>query len=169
MSLIKLNATQGLTGTLPAVSGANLTNVSAGKVIQYKSVYDSASIGLSDQNWTDTNLSITFTPTSASNRIVISGFVQVYADGASSSHGSMKYKVYNGSTGIMEQGTHYAGYGGTEALFNGNLPFNVYETTAGNTNARTYTVKVANESAHATAHYNQYPGYSVLEIWEINY
>ena len=30
MPLIKLNATQGLTGTLPAVSGANLTNLSAG-------------------------------------------------------------------------------------------------------------------------------------------
>ena len=30
MPLIKLNATQGLTGTLPAVSGANLTGISAG-------------------------------------------------------------------------------------------------------------------------------------------
>ena len=30
MPLIKLNATQGLTGTLPAVSGANLTNIGGG-------------------------------------------------------------------------------------------------------------------------------------------
>tara|TARA_Y100001937_G_C7018558_1_gene284298 strand:+ start:15 stop:566 length:552 start_codon:yes stop_codon:yes gene_type:complete len=30
MPLIKLNATQGLTGSLPAVSGANLTGISAG-------------------------------------------------------------------------------------------------------------------------------------------
>ena len=30
MPLIKLNATKGLTGTLPAVSGANLTGISAG-------------------------------------------------------------------------------------------------------------------------------------------
>ena len=30
MPLIKLNATKGLTGTLPAVSGANLTGLSAG-------------------------------------------------------------------------------------------------------------------------------------------
>ena len=30
MPLTKLNATQGLTGTLPAVSGANLTGISAG-------------------------------------------------------------------------------------------------------------------------------------------
>jgi hypothetical protein len=34
MPLIKLNATLGLTGTLPAVSGANLTNIDAGKVLQ---------------------------------------------------------------------------------------------------------------------------------------
>ncbi len=34
MALIKLNATQGLTGTLPAVSGANLTNIDAGKIAQ---------------------------------------------------------------------------------------------------------------------------------------
>jgi len=34
MALVKLNATLGLTGTLPAVSGANLTNISGGKVLQ---------------------------------------------------------------------------------------------------------------------------------------
>ncbi len=33
MALIKLNATQGLTGTLPAVSGANLTGITAGTLV----------------------------------------------------------------------------------------------------------------------------------------
>ncbi len=158
-----LTAQSGNTG------GLTWAEIGGGKVIQYKADYDSASIGLSNTSWTDTNLSIAFTPTSASNRIVLRGFVQCYADGAANSHGSMKYKVLNGSSDIMEQGTHYAGYGGTEALFNGNLPFNVYETTAGNTNERTYKVQVANESSSAGAHYNQYPGYSVLEVWEIDY
>ena len=140
-----------------------------GKVIQYKHDYDSASIGLSNTSWTDTNLSIAFTPTSASNRIVIKGFVQCYIDGASNSHGSMQYKVLNGSSDVMEANTNLTGYGGNEAFFNGNLPFNVYETTAGNTNARTYKVQVRNESSSAGAHYNQYAGYSALEIWEITY
>ena len=36
MPLIKLNATQGLTGALPAISGANLTGIQA-KLVQYVS------------------------------------------------------------------------------------------------------------------------------------
>ena len=34
MPLIKLNATQGLTGTLPAVSGANLTGITSGTLVK---------------------------------------------------------------------------------------------------------------------------------------
>jgi len=34
MALIKLNATRGLEGALPAVSGANLTNIDGGKIAQ---------------------------------------------------------------------------------------------------------------------------------------
>ena len=165
-------------GVIEEITPANLrtmlnvadgANVGGGKVIQYKHDYDSASIGLSNTSWTDTNLSIAFTPTSASNRIVIKGFVQCYIDGASNSHGSMQYKVLNGSSDVMEANTNLTGYGGNEAFFNGNLPFNVYETTAGNTNARTYKVQVRNTDANSGASYNQYAGYSVLEIWEIDY
>jgi len=145
------------------------TPAAAGKVIQYVADYDSASIGLSNTSWTDTNLSIAFTPTSASNRIVLKGMVQVYADGAPSYHGHMQYRVLNGSSAVMESYDCYAGYGGNEALFNGMLPFNVYETTAGDTNARTYKVQVRNSDTNSGAHYNQYGGYSALEVWEIDY
>ena len=140
-----------------------------GKIIQYKSDYDSASIGLSNTNWTDTNLSIAFTPTSASNRIVLKGMVQVYVNGEPSYFGNMQYKVLNGSSNVMEAYDAYTGYGGTEAVFNGMLPFNVYETTAGNTNERTYKVQVRNSDTNSGAHYNQYSGYSALEVWEIDY
>ena len=53
----------------------------------------------------------------------------------------MQYRVLNGSSAIMESYDCYSGYGGNEALFNGMLPFNVYETTAGDTNSRTYKVQ----------------------------
>jgi hypothetical protein len=143
--------------------------LTTGTVVQYKADYDSASIGLSNTSWTDTNLSIAFTPTSSSNRIMLRGMVQVYADGAPSYHGNMQYRVLNGSSVIMESYDCYSGYGGNEALFNGMLPFNVYETTAGDTNARTYKVQVRNSDTNSGAHYNQYAGYSTLEVWEINY
>ena len=95
--------------------------------------------------------------------------VQVYADGAPSYHGHMQYKVLNGSSDIMESYDVYSGYGGNEALINGMFPFNVYETTAGSTDARTYKVQVRNSDTNSGAHYNQYGGYSALEVWEIDY
>ncbi len=140
-----------------------------GKIAQYKHDYDSASIGLSNTSWTDTNLSIAFTPTASGNRIVLKGMVQVYVDGAPSYYGNMEYRVLNGSSVIMEGYSVYTGYGGTEALFNGMLPFNVYETTAGSTSERTYKVQVRNTDTNSGAHYNQYSGYSALEVWEIDY
>jgi len=143
--------------------------LTTGTVVQYKADYDSASIGLSNTSWTDTNLSIAFTPTASGNRIILKGMVQVYADGAASYHGHMQYKILNASSDIMESYDCYAGYGGNEALFNGMLPFNVYETTAGSTDARTYKVQVRNSDTNSGAHYNQYGGYSALEVWEINY
>ena len=112
---------------------------------------------------------IAFTPTASGNRIILKGMVQVYADGAASYHGHMQYKILNASSDIMESYDCYAGYGGNEALFNGMLPFNVYETTAGSTDARTYKVQVRNSDTNSGAHYNQYGGYSALEVWEINY
>ena len=71
MPLIKLNATQGLTGTLPAVSGANLTNIDGGKVVQMVSSSTSSSTTISGTSFTSTSLSANITPTSASNKIIV--------------------------------------------------------------------------------------------------
>jgi hypothetical protein len=54
MPLIKLNATQGLTGTLPAVSGANLTNLDAGKIIKVS--YANPSSYSSTETYSSTSL-----------------------------------------------------------------------------------------------------------------
>ena len=161
----------GAGGTIRKTTAARLKTYipGLGRVIQYKADYDSASIGLSNTSWTDTNLSIAFTPTSASNRILLKGMVQVYVNGEPSYHGNMEYKVLNGSSDIMETYSAYTGYGGNEANWNGMLPFNVYETNASNTNERTYKVQVRNSDTNSGAHYNQYGGYSALEIWEIDY
>jgi len=52
MALVKLNATQGLTGTLPAVSGANLTGISAGitQADQFRLTVDVTSTGYITSN-----------------------------------------------------------------------------------------------------------------------
>lgn len=69
MPLIKLNATQGLTGTLPAVSGVNLTNIDGGKVLQV--VTDT----YTDQNSTSgtfaTFKTMSITKSASSNKVII--------------------------------------------------------------------------------------------------
>ena len=71
MPLTKLNATQGLTGTLPAVSGANLTNLDAGKVLQVVSGTTSTTVTNTANSYIDTGLTASITPSSSSNKILV--------------------------------------------------------------------------------------------------
>jgi len=62
-----------LTGTLPAISGANLTNVSAGKVLQIVQRYDSSFTrnAHSSNTYADTAHYVEITPTAASSKILV--------------------------------------------------------------------------------------------------
>jgi len=72
MPLIKLNATLGLTGTLPAVSGANLTGVSAGKILQVVHGITTTEVShLSNGSQVDTGLTATITPSATSSKILV--------------------------------------------------------------------------------------------------
>jgi len=72
MPLIKLNATQGLTGTLPAVSGANLTNIDGGKIGQVLSVTktDTTSVTQSGTYADITGMAVGITPSATSSKIL---------------------------------------------------------------------------------------------------
>ena len=70
MAIIKLNATQGLTGTLPAVSGANLTNIDAGKVLQIVQGKSATATVTSSGSFVATNLSASITPSATSSKIL---------------------------------------------------------------------------------------------------
>ena len=107
MSLIKLNATYGLTGTLPAVSGANLTGVSAGKCLQVVQSSDSTELSTTSNSNTDTGLSASITPSSSSNKILVLADVQGQM-GANVGWGG---SIVRGSTVILETNT-YSNYGG---------------------------------------------------------
>jgi hypothetical protein len=97
MALVKLNATQGLTGTLPAVSGANLTNVSAGKVLQAVSTVKTDTFSTSSQSYTAvTGLSVAITPSSTSSKILI--MVQICL--GTNSYTAF-YSLRRGSTDIL--------------------------------------------------------------------
>ena len=109
MPLTKLNATQGLTGTLPAVSGANLTGISAGKVLQVVSTTDNTEIsnttGTTAYNYSQLNTSIT--PSATSSKIFVQvhfGCLQYGGNDSSLGYGKVMYTVGGGSDTDLPSG-----------------------------------------------------------------
>jgi len=106
MPLIKLNATQGLTGALPAVSGANLTGVSAGKVLQVVTNHDNTekalSTGTTMTNYSELNTSITPSATNSKILVMISfGAISFGRNDSSLGYGQVRYQISGGSVQDM--------------------------------------------------------------------
>ena len=83
MTLIKLNATRGLQGSLPAVSGANLTGidaVSSGSVINTVSEYHTTSTEISTTMTTYVSPSITPTATNSKILVLVTICVDIIGD-----------------------------------------------------------------------------------------
>tara|TARA_R100000654_G_scaffold66855_2_gene95271 strand:+ start:95 stop:628 length:534 start_codon:yes stop_codon:yes gene_type:complete len=80
MALIKTNARSAsaldatiLTGNLPALSGANLTGVSAGKVLQVVSASHASQASTTSSSFQDvsSNLNISITPSATSSKVLV--------------------------------------------------------------------------------------------------
>ena len=66
-----LDATK-LSGNLPAISGASLTGISAGKVGQVIHAVSSGEIDVNNSSsFVDTNLEATITPTAATSKVLV--------------------------------------------------------------------------------------------------
>jgi len=120
MPLIKLNATQGLTGTLPAVSGANLTNIDGGKVLQVKNVVDNTNRSSTSTSYAHiSSFDLAITPSATSSKIFLSfsgliykgdnggtGYLTFYRDSTDLSGSAQSFAIndgdnkYDGSTGL---------------------------------------------------------------------
>jgi hypothetical protein len=89
-----LDATK-LTGTLPAISGANLTGISAGKVLQVVETRVTATASTSSSSFSDiSGMSASITPSSTSNKILVLAVLNI------SSNNHTHTKVLRGSTDI---------------------------------------------------------------------
>ena len=99
MSLIKLNATYGLTGTLPAVSGANLTGVSAGKVLQIVNVQDTSVRSTTSQSYTkaSNNFDLNITPTASNSKILLEAS---FGGGMDANNERAFFTIFRGSTDL---------------------------------------------------------------------
>jgi len=80
MAQIKLNATYGLTGTLPAVSGANLTGIITGKIGQVsamaKTYTQTAFTTTTLTDWS--GMTCALTPVATSSKIIVMGTAHIY-------------------------------------------------------------------------------------------
>jgi len=102
MAIIKLNATQGLTGTLPAVSGANLTNIDAGKILQVVQGLSSSVVTTTSSSYVTSGLSAAITPSATSSKILIN--VNHFMNNGAS-NGEMICTIYRGSSNIITDGS----------------------------------------------------------------
>ena len=96
-----------LTGALPAISGASLTGISAGKVLQVVAVNFNTSVTTTSGSYQDTGLSASIT-LSANNYVL----VKAHGGAANNSAGyGSYYTIYRGSSNIAphgnEMGSHY--------------------------------------------------------------
>ncbi len=170
-SHIDAMAASKLTGALPAISGASLTGLTSaqmptGSVLQFASDADGTQIAANGTSWVDTNLSITFTPTSATSIIVAQTICLLNVAGAAVQHGQAGVQILKDGSVFGQEMRQMCGYGGTEALFVG--PVNNWASgVQGNTNALVYKVQFKLVQSLGSVTYNPYTGHSMLFIWEI--
>ena len=155
MALIKLNATRGLTGDLPAVSGASLTGISAGKIGQvvhtknttYRLVQTSSLVEC---------ISVTITPSATSSKIlVLNSALLGKADNNTKIIEKMFRNVGGVDTATQVLSDISAATGDTSVNHIGFSTSQFYDTPS-TTSAITYTYNIASYNNNAQVNYNNY-------------
>ena len=89
-----------LSGALPAISGASLTNIDGGKVLKVHSVSSTTGQDITSSSFVDlTNMSITLTPAATSKCYVIA-VINGYTEFPSTFHGTNTLQLLRDSTEI---------------------------------------------------------------------
>ena len=115
MALVKLNATQGLIGTLPAVSGANLTNIDGGKVLQVVSSSTTGEYNSTTSSFTTyTGINRTITALSANSKFMCI-FNPARIFNSSASNNDIQFTDQTNNSNYIR---FYSGYGGTGTAIN---------------------------------------------------
>ena len=147
-----INATGIVTATSFAGSGANLTGVSAGKILQVlqtvkKDVYN-ADVGVGAVGVDVPGLTVTITPTNASNKILVS--ISVGLSFQDSTPQRIAATLYKGGS-VLSDATADASGNIQRVTFADNIGTNSrmttlsgsYLDTAGSTNATTYSIRIS--------------------------
>ena len=123
MAIIKTNARSAsaldatiLTGNLPAISGASLTGVSAGKVLQVQQAVKTDTFTTTSSMVDITGLTVNITPSSASNKILVLSTVNGSQD-VGVTRGYMI--LYRDSTAIFVGTSTGSRFGGSGSFWSG--------------------------------------------------
>ena len=156
-----------LTGDLPAISGASLTGLTsaqmpAGSVLQVKIVEDTSLLLVATASYTDTNMSVSITPTSTSSKILAVWTVQGNLSVANAGWG---VKLLRDSTAIWTSAVQYIQY---TADSNGarDTSTHMHLDSPNTTSAITYKVQVSSYSSR-NIYFNDDNAQSQLVVMEI--
>ena len=167
---VTINGTSGLV-TATTSSGSSLTGIDTGKVLQVKSVSDTVRESTGSfscsQSYVDTVFAVTITPTSSSNKMLISAFF--FGEGNFNEHEiqfQIERTISGGATTNIRGATAgnkgtciavppqgYAGFDNNSTPFN--MAFNGLLDTPGTTSAITYTLQCRAATGSRTVYYNR--------------
>ena len=167
---VTINGTSGVV-TATTFSGSSLTGIDTGKVLQVKSVSDTVRESTGSfscsQSYVNTVFAVTITPTSSSNKMLISAFF--FGEGNFNEHEiqfQIERTISGGATTNIRGATAgnkgtciavppqgYAGFDNSSTPFN--MAFNGLLDTPGTTSAITYTLQCRAATGSRTVYYNR--------------
>ena len=167
---VTINGTSGVV-TATTFSGSSLTGIDTGKILQVKSVSDTVRESTGSfscsQSYVDTVFAVTITPTSSSNKMLISAFF--FGEGNFNEHEiqfQIERTISGGATTNIRGATAgnkgtciavppqgYAGFDNSSTPFN--MAFNGLLDTPGTTSAITYTLQCRAATGSRTVYYNR--------------
>jgi hypothetical protein len=135
------NSNTSRTLTLPDLTGTVLTNATPGSVLQVVSVTYSTETIIASTSYTDTGLSATITPISASSKILVLVNQQGSVNRSSNAFISQDARILRGSTAIFTQVRFNGGRAGlsgsSDVIFEGSFD-GVYLDSPNTTSSITY-------------------------------
>jgi hypothetical protein len=163
-----LDATK-LTGNLPAISGANLTGVSGGKINQIvheATNSNSSAVSVSSDTSVET---LAITPSATNSKILVQIYIQPRISDGSDSNAKINMalkRTISGSTSTLESVTSFADYrvgnGQADALECA-LFYQYMDTSHNTTSAITYDVQLTNVlSSSASCRFAKMTAFEVL-------
>ena len=93
-----------LTGSLPAISGASLTGITTGKVLQVVEGTSASQDSTTSGSYVATSLDVTITPSATSSKILVTVSAPIDALVYSSAHIGGSYTLYRDSTDLLTNG-----------------------------------------------------------------